>query len=170
MAKAKYHKPYYYAGGKRVTLERAGDVVALNGPLLAEKFPDLSAEGAMKQSTRLSGSEIRLVPRSELTDDTLSRLTSAGITQTVYRQDGATLVSLPEIRVENDADPKLADVRRFAAKMHIHVTDLGEGRLTLNLDPAESGEAVKLAAQLFEEFDVSATPRFLRLMPRPTLS
>ena len=43
MAARKRKKLYYYAGGKRVMLEPADDLVAVDEARLAEKLPDLLA-------------------------------------------------------------------------------------------------------------------------------
>src|SRR5262245_2120165 len=101
MRSGKPKKPYYYASGKRVTLEPAADVVALNEPLLAEKFPDFHVEKAAQGTGPLAGGKIRLVSSDAFDKDTLSRMKNAGVAQTVYRQEGAILVILPEIRVED---------------------------------------------------------------------
>src|SRR5262245_30818249 len=109
MGTAKSKKPYYYAGGKRVTLEPAADVVALAEARLAEKLPDLRLE-VVGRSTRLPGGDLRLIPCDALPSDTLARLREAGVTQPVFRKDGANLVALPEVRVEDDDEAKLAEV------------------------------------------------------------
>jgi hypothetical protein len=115
----------------------------------------------------LASGDIRLIPRDAFTSETLSCLKRAGVAQTVFQHDGAKLVVLPEIRVEDDSDTKLAEVRKYAESRHIQIADEREGRLTLKLGPADPSEAISLAAQLVEDYKVFATPRFLRLVPRP---
>ena len=64
-----------------------------------EKMSDLLAsDAALRSGTPLRGG-IRLVERDNLEADTFDRLQNAGVTQPVFRQDGATRVALPEIRI-----------------------------------------------------------------------
>lgn len=108
-------KPYYYAGGKRVLLEPATDLVAVDDASLAEQLPDLLASDAALRAGKALRGGIRLVEREALAPETFDRLQSAGVTQPVFRQDGAIMIALPEIRIEDDSEAKLAQARQFAA-------------------------------------------------------
>ena len=67
--------------------------VAVDDVRLAEKLPDLLvSDPALRSGTPLRGG-IRLIPRNNLEADTLDRLQSAGVTQPVFRHDGAILVA-----------------------------------------------------------------------------
>jgi hypothetical protein len=86
-------KPYYYAGGRSVTLEPASNLIAVDDSRLAEQLPSLQASStALRDGTPLRGG-IRLIRRDNLGEDTLDRLQKAGVTQPVFRQDGAILVA-----------------------------------------------------------------------------
>jgi len=170
MATKKPTKPYYYAGGKRVTLEPATDLIAVDEARLAEKLPDLlTSDKDLLSGKALSGG-IRLVERQALAPATLERLQNAGVTQPVFRQQGAVMVALPEVRVEDDDEARLAKVRKSAASKNVSITQDAAGRLTLRLLSADGGDAVSLAAQLIEHFKpASASPRFVRIVPRPAV-
>ena len=172
MATKKPKKPYYYyAGGKRVTLEPAPDLIAVDDARLAEKLPDTveHRSAALRPGTLLRGG-IRLVHRDNLDADTLDRLQKAGVTQPVFRQDGAILVALPEIRIEDDDEETLAEVRKFAAGKARPITGDVEGRLTLHPLSDDGRDALTLANELVERFKLtSVSPRFLRVATPPPL-
>ena len=170
MATKKPKKPYYYAGGKRVVLEPAADLVAVDDARLAEKLPDLLASDAALRSGRPLRGGIRLVQREALGPETLARLQSAGVTQPVFRQAGAIMIALPEIRIEDEIQAKLAEVRRFAASTKQLITNDAEGHLTIQPPSADGGDALSLANVLVEQYKVtSASPRFLRIVPGPVV-
>src|SRR4051812_3203776 len=86
MGTSKPKKPYYYAGGQRVLLEPAVDLVAVDEARLAEQLPDLmESDAALRASKPLRGG-ILLVERGSLGAETFDRLRSAGVTQPVFRQ------------------------------------------------------------------------------------
>src|SRR5436305_15327177 len=90
---------YYYAGGKRVPLQHAPDLIAVDEARLAAKLPDLLASDAALSAGRPLRAGIRLVERGALSADTAGRLRDAGVTQPVFRAEGSVLVALPEVRV-----------------------------------------------------------------------
>jgi hypothetical protein len=168
MATRKSQNLYYYAGGKRVALEPATDLVAVDEARLAEKVPDLLASDALPSGTRMRG--IRLISRHNLDADTLDRLQRAGVTQPVFRQGDATLVALPEIRIEDDREETLAKVRQFVADKAQPITDDAEGRLTLRPLSDDGRDALTLANELVEHYKLaSGSPRFLRIVPGPVV-
>ena len=170
MATMKPKKPYYYAGGKRVTLEPATDLIAVDEARLAEKLPDLLSSDAALRSGKALGGGIRLLEREALAPATLARLQSSGVTQPVFRQQGAVMIALPEVRVEDDSAATLAKVRKFAASENVSITDDAPGRLTLRPSSPDGGDALSLAAELSEQFKpASASPRFVRIVPRPVV-
>src|SRR5262249_36986261 len=157
------------ASGKRVPLEPAADLVAVDEARVAEKQPELLASDAIPRTGRsLRG--IRLLQRDELEPDTLDRLHSMGATQPVFRQDGATMIALPEIRVEDDSEATLAKVRKYVVgKAHATAKD-AEGQLTLRPLSDNGQDAVALANELVEHYELSSvSPRFLRIVPGPVV-
>ena len=169
MATRKSKKPYYYAGGKRVVLEPAADLVAVDAARLAEKLPELASDAALRAGKPLRDG-IRLVQRATLAPETLQRLRTAGVTQPVFRQGGAVMVALPEIRIEDKGAAKLAAARKFAAGKIQANTGAAEGRSTLQLLSKDGGDAVTLAKELVEHCHLtSVSPRFLRVVPGPVV-
>ena len=160
---------YYYAGGNRVALKPALDLIAVDDARLAEKLPALQAsDAALREGTPLRGG-IRLVRVENLAPGTLVRLQKATVTQPVFRQDGTILIALPEIRIEDDNQAKLAEVREFAAAKARPVADEIEGRLTLRPQSDDGRDALTLANELVERYKpASVSPRFLRSRPWPS--
>ncbi len=92
------------------------------------------------------------------------------MTQPVFRQDNATLVALPEIRIEDDRAATLAEVRKFAAGKARPSADDTEGRLTLHPLSDDGSDAVTLANELVERYKpTSVSPRFLRVVSSPVV-
>lgn len=157
---------YYYAGGKRVPLQQAPDLIAVDEARLAAKLPDLASDAALSAGRPLRGG-IRLVERGALSADTAGRLRDAGVTQPVFRAEGWVLVALPEVRVEDGSRAKLAEAK--AAAEGKAEADAADGRLTLRPSSADGADAIALANELVERHAVaSASPRFIRVVPGPT--
>jgi hypothetical protein len=170
MATRKATDAYYYAEGKRVALKPALDLIAVVDARLAAKLPALQAsDAALREGTHLRGG-IRLVRVGDLEPDTLERLQKAAVTQPVFRQDGTILVALPEIRIEDEREAKLAEVREFVAGRARPAADENEGRLTLHLQSEDGRDALMLANELVERYKpASVSPRFLRVVPGPVV-
>ena len=129
----------------------------------------MAASNALPSGTRLRGG-IRLVRRDALEGDTLDRLQSAGVTQPVFRQEGATVVALPEVRVEDDSEAKLAEVRKIVADKARPITAGPAGPLTLHVLSDDGRDALALANELVERHKLtSVTPRFLRIVSGPAV-
>jgi hypothetical protein len=161
---------YYYARGKRVALKPALDLIAVDDLRLAQKLPTLQgSDAAMRKGTPLRGG-IRLVRVDDLKPDTLERLQKAAVTHPVFRQESTILVALPEIRIEDESEAKLAEVRQFAAGKARPVADENEGRLTLHFQSEDGRDALVLANELVERYKpASVSPRFLRVVPGPVV-
>jgi hypothetical protein len=170
MATRKAKDEYYYAGGKRVALKPALDLIAVDDARLAEKLPTLQAsDAALREGTPLRGG-IRLVQVDDLEPNTLERLQKAAVTHPVFRQDGTILVALPDIRIEDESIAKLAEVRKFAAGKARLLADENDGRLTLHLQSEDGRDALVLANELVELYKpASVSPRFLRVVPGPVV-
>lgn len=87
-----------------------------------------------------------------------------------YRADGAQLVALPEVRVEDADEAALARVAAWLAQEPTagEVLSVRPGRLTLRPGSAMQGDSVALAREAVERCGVaSASPRFLRISKKP---
>ena len=170
MAKKK-SAAYYYAGGKRVALETATDLVAVDDARLAAQLPDLLASDDALQAGQSLRGGIRLIHTKALAAGTFDALKRTGVTQPVFRQDGTILIALPEIRVEDESEAKLDKVRKFAANQVEPIAEGAEGRMTLQPLSAKGEDAMHLANTLIEQYELtSATPRFLRIVPNPDVA
>jgi hypothetical protein len=164
---------YYYAGGRRVELTPADDLLAIDERRLSEgAVPDALWDEPMKSRRPLTGG-ISLVDVADLggnAAELTKTLKQARALQPVYRADGAILVALPEVRVE---ESRPAEQRRLEEWLEAHagsatVESRQEGRVVLKPPSGYGGDAVALANHLAEEVKPEmAQPRFLRVTPRP---
>src|SRR5437899_839652 len=107
-------KHYYYAGGERVPLAPAADALAVDAKRLAAA--DLSAAARQEIDTHAGpklADGIRLVPGSALSPAARAALESAGAVQPVFESAGATLVALPEVRVEESRPAKKRQLAKW---------------------------------------------------------
>lgn len=161
----------YYASGKRIDVALDDQLLAIRQDLAAQAdLPDAERERMRKSARPLRG-DLVLVPTSCLSEASRKALDSAGAVQRVFQADDATLVALPEVRVEDSSQARRKALRRWLDK-HPDVAqildDEGE-RLVLRPVSGEGTDAVRLAATLSEEVRVkSAQPRFMRVVKRPS--
>jgi hypothetical protein len=84
----------------------------------------------------------------------------------VFRaEDGSLVAVLPEVRVES-TDPKVLD--EVAASVGAATVERSEERLVIRPDSGRGEDALAIANQVHEAFDVDvAQARFRRVVPRP---
>src|SRR5262249_12433392 len=103
MAKTAIGEPrYYYAGGKKIPLAPATDLVAVDTRALPAALPKPVAAAVRESISPLSG-EVRLIKGPDLGIEaaaTIRALEEAGATHPVFRAGDTVLVVLPEVRVE----------------------------------------------------------------------
>lgn len=151
---------YYWAGGRKVPLERSDDVAV-----------DVSVPGleALRERGRpLSGSLVVLPEADAVAALGADCASQPGVHPVFRSEDGSLVVVLPEVRVESEDEGALAAAGRSASSAH--VTAESEGRLVLAPDSGRGEDALTLANQLAESGDVDAEviqARFVRLLPRP---
>ncbi|HXY33705.1 MAG TPA: hypothetical protein VEI07_05720, partial [Planctomycetaceae bacterium] len=117
--------------------------------------------------------EISLLQSDLLGNKEREILEAAHALQPVYRSQGAVIVVLPEIRIEDRRQSHWAALRQWLKKHPAKaavVEDKGD-RMTLRVVSGDGRDAIDLANQLTSELDVEvAQPRFLRIVGRPNLS
>jgi hypothetical protein len=170
VAKDVANSRYYYAGGEKVALTPADDLVAVDERALSS-VPK-AVENALRQNVQPLSGGVALLNRADLGADAhaaMQVLEAAGAIHPVYRAQGALLVALPEVRVEETRGAKrkrLTDWLASHAKEAV-VTLHGEDRLVLQ--PKSGSDALKLANELTEQVGPElAQARFLRVVPRPS--
>jgi hypothetical protein len=165
---------YYYAGGQRVHLTRADDLVAVDKRRLAkEHIGDEIRIEVEKVSKPLMGG-ISLVSLTDLGSDAekmVKVLKKAGALQPVYKADGAILVALPEVRVEETRKVQQEKLEKWL-KAHAAATEVqrsDDGPMVVKPASGDGDDALMLANALTEAVQPELVqPRFLRVTPRPS--
>jgi len=164
---------YYYAAGKKVELNPADDIVAVDERALAGSSLPESVTTAIRKSLRPLSSGVGLVHRADLGNqaaDVVRALKAAGATHPVFRSHDALIVVLPEVRVEETRSG--AKQKHLAEWLALHADDTvvksqDQDRVVLEPASGYGGDALALANQLAEQVGPEmAQPRFLRVMPR----
>lgn len=162
---------YYYSGGRKLLLERDHDHVAVD-----QRAAERAGLGAMLLDTNglvQRGVGVLLTPRSALEESTLASLQEAGALQPVYKGDKATIVVLPEVRIEfDDAKQKSSVMAALsdATAPAFEIIDDGEDRLVVRPTSGHGDDALKLANYIHERaHPPSATARFMQFLPKPSL-
>jgi len=158
---------YFYASGKRVTLEVESSVWALDTEALAvAMIAEPVRERILADARRLRGKYVLAhVPLAAL-----ESLRAAHAVQLVYRSADSMLVALPEVRVEESRPEKLRRLHDWLAsrRQRIEVSEPEAGRLTLRPCSGDAEEALEIANALQEEITPElAEARFIRSVPSP---
>jgi hypothetical protein len=158
---------YYYASGNPVHLALDEEWLALDSQRYAsvEERPRVRA-ASLKSSRPLRG-DLILVKRDAIPADHLDELINTGAAQPVFRSDGAMMIALPEIRVEEPSRNGQRAVRRWLRDhgdvMQV-VEDAGE-KIVLKPTSGRGIDAINLANDLIEKIGPElAQPRFLRVV------
>jgi hypothetical protein len=161
---------YYYAGGQRIELEPATDLLAVDESALRQANLPASAKKALKAARQLT-SGISLIDRDAIEDAVADALAKAGALQPVFRAMGAVLVALPEVRVEfAEGAAKSRGLKKWLATRgdEAAIEKQSDGRITIRPTSGYGGDALAIANALTEEVKPEvAQPRFVRIVRRP---
>jgi hypothetical protein len=162
---------YYYAGGQRIELEPATDLLAVDESALRQADLPASAKKALTKAARQLTSGISLIDRDAVDGVVADALANAGALQPVFRAMGALLVALPEVRVEfaEGAAKKQGLEKWLAARGdEAAIEKQSDGRITIRPTSGYGGDALAIANALAEEVKPEvAQPRFVRIVRRP---
>jgi hypothetical protein len=160
----------YYAGDRKVELDRAEDYVAVDQEAAHSAGLDAEAETASRDAERRGGGVV-IVPRVALDAQTIATLADAGALQPVYRYDDAVMVALPEVRVAVDSPDQrqaVMDVLSEADALPTNISDNDGGRLTVRPASGSGVDALKIANEIHERaLDANASVRFIQFVPKP---
>jgi len=160
---------YYYAAGQKVHLDLDEEHVAVDQA--AANAAGLGAKvGADSTTTVRAGAGVVVAPRSSLSPDTLQQLHEAGALQPVYRRDNASIVAMPEVRVEFDTPDQRRKVMRFLSPnaSDVSVTEDTADRLVLRPISGHGEDALNLANRIQEHAKpAAASVRFVQFVPKP---
>lgn len=164
---------YYYADGKRVKLDRADDLLAVDGRRLDAADLSASVRAAVERVARPLVSGMRLLDCAALDDpDALRAIAKTCVLHPVFRSHGAILVVLPEVRVEESRGA--AKQRRLKEWLETHAANAviksqDDGCFTIELTSGYGGDALALANALAEEVNPEmAQAHFVRVVQRPS--
>src|SRR5688572_19268632 len=135
---------YYYAGGKRVDLAPAADLVAVPA----------------------GGTSVRVLKKDELG-------AAAGAAKSLYpvfRAHGAVMVALPEVRVEESRPAQWAKIDKWleAHRDRVEVVSRDDDRVVLRPVSGSGEDALAIANELNEQVGPEmAQANFQRIVPRP---
>jgi hypothetical protein len=165
---------YYYADGRKVLLEAADDLLAVDERRLSAADVSDVTRAEVRKAARPLLSGMSLLQRADLGEGApkvVAELERARALQPVFRAAGAILVALPEVRVEEtrEAQKRRLDhwLASHAGKAEVEAE--GDGRFVLTAASGYGGDALRLANTLTEQVNPAmAQPRFLRVTPRPS--
>lgn len=154
---------YYYSSGQKIALQPDDQLIAVDSTKTGPW-----AE-AVKDAVPLSGS-LLLMDKHDLTGPMIKNLqklvSTPGATYDVFTVDDATLVVMPEVRVEveNPAqDKRMKQLLSNRQGIEVQEHD-GQYNLTVNT----SRDALDLANEIWETAKpASSHPRFVRITRRP---
>ncbi len=158
---------YYYAGGEKVPLTPAADLLAIDQAAATKGALDQLVAGlACKALT----SGVSLVNLDQVSAHDHTALKGAGALRPVFRAEGAILVALPEIRVEESRPDRVKKLKDWLAKHHsdVDVESTRDGRFTIRTKSGSGEDALALSNTLVEELGAQVSQvRFVRVIPRP---
>lgn len=166
---------YYYADGRRIALVPSKRLLAIDKNALGSAGLDLKVRAAVEKHAKDVTKDLKLVERSALENngDIEQVLGAAGALQPVFDVAGATLIALPEVRVEgvSSREKQSFDAWLTQHKDQAIVQRQSEGRFTIRPASGYGGDALRIANSLAEQFQPAlAQPRFVRITDKPSVT
>jgi hypothetical protein len=160
---------YYYASGKAVRLTPDEEWIAVD----TRRSEAVDAAGDLKALLRDASRTLRgdlvLVRRKALSSRQFDALVREGAIHPVFRAEGAMLVTLPEVRVEESSPERRQAIHRWL-RQHARDAEIVEDRgdrIVLRPTSGCGQDALALANHLTEQVGPEmAQPRFLRIVDR----
>jgi hypothetical protein len=160
---------YYYAGGQKVELAPADDLLAVDMPRIPDR---VLASFATVAGPFSSG--VLVINRTDLganAGEVVQVLERAGALHPVFRSHGAVVVALPEVRVEESRATKRQHLEKWLTSHAAEavVESRHDDRIVLKPVSGRGVDALALANQLTEQVGPElAQVRFLRVIPYPS--
>lgn len=167
--RARKSEAYYYAGGERVALESALDLVAVDASIVEARGSSAAKRALSKARPLRAG--LRLAETESLPKDVVDELGRQNALLPVLRFGTDLVVVLPEVRVEESRPEKVRALERWAetAKGRVHCEGAFEdGRVALRPTSGRGEDALAIANELHERLAPElAQARFVRVVRRP---
>ncbi|MEW4527627.1 MAG: hypothetical protein ACF8PG_00435 [Maioricimonas sp. JB045] len=161
---------YYYANGRRVPLVRSRELVAIEDRAPEACGLDDTECARLKSASRPLRGGVSLIEREKLGDQLEQQLDSRQLLHPVFEAEGALLVPLPEIRIE-ESRPEQCEQLEVWLKEHAaaaKVVKRRPGRMVLEPTSGDAEAALDLANKVHEQVDPEmAQTRFIRVVPSP---
>jgi hypothetical protein len=158
---------YYYASGQPVDLVLDEDWLAVDTRKFKEAATSARLQAALLKGARPLRGDLILVQRQAIPAKQLDALTLHGAIHPVFRAQGAILIALPEVRVEESSAVRLRALHRWIRE-HGNLATLVEdngAQILLHPTSGHGLDAIALANHLTEEIGPEmAQPRFLRVV------
>ncbi|QDU35825.1 hypothetical protein Mal4_01070 [Maioricimonas rarisocia] len=166
----KQSENYYYAKGKRVPLARSADLVAIEDRAPEVCGLDDRECARLKSASRPLRGGVSLIERKDLGEQLEQQFGERQLLRPVFEAEGALLVPLPEIRIE-ESRPQQTEQLEVWLKEHAasaKVVKRRPGRMVLEPTSGDAEAALDLANQVHEQVDPEmAESRFIRVVPSP---
>jgi hypothetical protein len=164
---------YYYAGGRKIELERDDEHVAVDQKAAESAGVDARSAVAGAAPAR-GGGGVVLAERAALAPKTLAALRKAGALQPVYKRERAIVVALPEVRIEFDDARQRRAVKTCLSRgdgpKHVVVEETNEWIVVRPLS-GNGKDALAIANDVYEKAHPAASSvRFLQFVPKPGVS
>lgn len=166
----------YQAGGKTVFLRPDKKLVGVNLSCLDKVMVKSLQDDAMGEMQEIKGG-MALIPRSLLQSRLMNELREKNALFPVFSEGGTRVIALPEVRIEPPAGKVVKagfrNLSRWIGEHEPQVQVLANTPDRVVLAPLSGygPDAVTLARDIAKKFKpLTASPRFLRIMPRPRLA
>ena len=161
---------YYYAGDKRIPLERDNEFVAVDTSQLERAELPYKLRLKVNKFSRPIRQDLSLVKCKDLTNKLRERLEEEGVLQPVYQYEDSHIVVLPEIRAEDASAAMRAKIRNWVTthkSLAKIVKELGN-QVILKPVSGSGSDALELANQIHEELvPEMVQARMVRILPKP---
>jgi hypothetical protein len=158
---------YYYASGHPVDLTLDADWLAVDTRKLKAAGVSARLQAALLKDSRPLRGDLVLVKRQAIPAKPLDALTLQGAVHPVFRAEGAFLIALPEVRVEEPSTQRQRAVHRWVRQHGDEaelVEDNGE-QMLLRPTSGRGTDAITLANHLTEQIGPEmAQARFVRVV------
>ena len=159
---------YYYVGDQKVPIDLDRQRVCVDLGL-AKAGPAALRKWVRQAKPKPVSGQLALLDRSALPPAVLEALEAQSAVQPVFRHGEASLVALPEVRVEaTRAKRRKLDTLVKKGPIPASIEDQGADRTVLRPLSGNGGDAVALANALHETLQPDlAQARFVRIVPKP---
>jgi hypothetical protein len=166
----------YQAGGKTVSLRPDKRFVGVNLAGMDEamlKSLHAAAKGEMQE---IRGGMV-LIPRTHLMSRLMTELRDKNAVFPVFSEEGTRMIALPEVRVEPPAGKAVKAGLQSLSKwigerdQEVQVLTKNPNRMVVAPLSGYGPDAVTLAHDIAKKFKtLTASPRFMRIMPQPKMA